>query len=119
MYRLLRLAEQARSEGSSDKDIRRDVTVFLRDLGQIPEKRVRQEFMRITVKIECPEMTRVHSLRHLFATRAQEAGMNPFLVQSILGHTTLDMTGHYTHLSMDSKRQAMQEMFRSRDYSGS
>ncbi len=75
---LLQLAEDPRSEGSSDKDIRRDVTIFLRDLGQIPEKRVRQEFMRITVKIECPEMTRVHSLRHLFATRAQEAGMNPF-----------------------------------------
>jgi len=29
--------------------------------------------------------------------------MNPFVVQSILGHTSLDMTGRYTHLSMDAQ----------------
>lgn len=115
----LKVAEEAREEGeSSDKAVRKDVTAFLRTLGQIPEKRIRQEFMKVTKKIGRPDVTRAHSLRHFFATWAQEVGMNPLLVQSILGHATLDMTGHYTHLSMDAKRQAMQEMFQATQISG-
>jgi len=89
---------------------RRTVTSYLRQLGQIPEKRIRQEFMKVTRKIGCPEITRAHSLRHLFSTRAQEQGMNPLLVQGLLGHTTLDMTSQYTHFRMDAKRQAVSRM---------
>jgi integrase len=76
-------------------------------MGQIPEKRVRCEFMGLTEKIGCPEFTRVHDLRHLFTSRAQAAGINPILVQEMLGHTTLEMTRRYTHLGMDSKREAL------------
>jgi integrase len=83
------------------------VTAFCREMGQIPEKRVRDEFMKLNEKIGCPEFTRAHDLRHLFTTRAQEAGMNPLLVQELLGHSTLDMTRRYTHIGTDAKREAM------------
>jgi integrase len=106
------VAKRRSEDGASEQDVRRAVTAFLRGLGQIPEKRIRQEFMKLTKKIGHPELTKAHSMRHLFATRAQEAGMNPFLVQSLLGHASLDMTGRYTHVSMDAKREAMREMFR-------
>lgn len=33
-----------------------------------------------------------HTLRHCFATRAIEAGMNPRTLQAILGHSTFEMT---------------------------
>ena len=69
--RLRALAEQAREQGADkEKEVGRAIEPFLRDMGQIPEKRIRQEFMKATARIGCPEMTRAHSLRHLFSTRA-------------------------------------------------
>jgi integrase len=93
-----------------EKERRRAVMAICRTLGQIPEKRVRGEFMKLTRHIGCPEFTRAHDLRHLFSSRAQEAGMNPLLVQELLGHTTLDMTRRYTHLGMDAKREAFEKL---------
>jgi len=111
ILRLQELAEEAREQGAqNERDLVRAITPFLRDMGLIPEKRIRQEFMKITQKIGCPELTRAHSLRHLFSTRVQEQGMNPLLVQSILGHSTLDMTWRYTHFGMDAKRQAVSQI---------
>jgi integrase len=82
----------AANPDADEREQKRAVVRFCRTLGQIPEKRVRCEFMSLTEKIGCPEYTRVHDLRHLFSTRAQAAGVNPILVQEMLGHTTLDMT---------------------------
>ena len=39
--------------------------------------------------------------------RAQEAGVNPLLVQQMLGHATLEMTGNYTHLGIEAQREAL------------
>jgi integrase len=111
---LSRVAEDARRESNeNERSAEKAVNLFLREMGQIPEKRVRQEFMRITKRIGCPELTRAHSLRHLFSTRVQEQGVNPLLVQGILGHTTLDMTWRYTHFGLDAKGQAIGQMLRS------
>lgn len=101
----------AAQPSASEKEKHRVVTRFCRSMGQIPEKRVREEFMKLTSKIGCPEFTRAHDLRHLFTTRAQEAGINPILVQDMLGHSTLEMTRRYTHLGLDPKREALQAMY--------
>jgi integrase len=92
---------------ANERMIKRAVVRFCRTAGQVPEKRVRCEFMGLTARIGCPEFTRVHDLRHLFSSRAQEAGVNPILVQEMLGHTTLEMTRRYTHLGLDTKRDAL------------
>jgi integrase len=92
---------------ADERLLRRAVVTFCRSAGQIPEKRLRCEFMDLTARIGCPEFTRVHDLRHLFSSRAQEAGVNPILVQELLGHTTLEMTRRYTHLGLDTKRDAL------------
>src|SRR5262245_31608004 len=97
----------ARKPDADEREQKRAVVAFCRSLGQIPEKRVRCEFMELTAKIGCPGFTRVHDLRHLFSSRAQAAGVNPILVQEMLGHATLDMTKRYTHLGMDTKREAL------------
>jgi len=112
--RLHQVAQQARTQGEdSEREIAKAIRPFLRAMGQIPEKRIRQEFMKVTRKIGCPELTRAHSLRHLFSTRLQEQGVNPLLVQGMLRHSTLDMTRRYTHFGMDSKRHAISEVLRS------
>lgn len=44
-----------------------------------------------------------HSLRHTFVSMNINGGMNPMLVQKIVGHSTVNMTEHYFH----QNRQAM------------
>lgn len=52
-----------------------------------------------------------HNLRHTFATRLCESGMNIKMVQNILGHadisTTMDI---YTHVTDDMRNQAKEIM---------
>jgi integrase len=99
------------SDDDMDQQMRKQkqaVATFCRSIGQIPEKRLRTEFVALAKAIGRPDLTRVHDLRHLFASRAQEAGMNPLLVQAILGHASLDMTRRYSHFSVDAKRAAME-----------
>jgi len=88
----------------------RAVVSECRRLGQIPERALRTEFMALDERIGCPEFTRVHDLRRLFSSRAQELGINPLLVQDLLGHSTLEMTRRYTHLGLDSKREALRRL---------
>ena len=95
---------------ATDREKRRVVVAFCRKMGQIPEKRIRGEFIKLTQRIGCPEFTRAHDLRHLFSSRAQENGINPLLVQEILGHATLEMTKRYTHLGMDTKRAEIERL---------
>ena len=44
------------------------------------------------------EKTSIHLFRHSFAERYLRAGGNPFDLQRILGHSTLDMTKHYCRI---------------------
>jgi len=92
---------------------RREVIAFCRKMGQIPLPRPRQEVMKLTEIIGCPEFTRAHDLRHLFSTRSQDAGGNPLLVQQITGHRSAAMLAHYTHFDNAAKRAAL-ELFHAR-----
>ncbi len=100
----------AREPEADERSQKRSVVAFCRSMGQIPEKRLRSAFMELTKEIGCPEFTRVHDLRHLFSSRAQSAGVNPLLVQEMLGHASLSMTRRYTHFAMDTKREALQKL---------
>lgn len=42
-----------------------------------------------------------HSLRHTFVTRLMRRGISPALIQAAVGHSTMLMTEHYTHISSD------------------
>jgi site-specific recombinase XerD len=41
----------------------------------------------------------IHTLRHAYATHLLEAGVNPRLIQRYLGHTQLETTMLYLHLT--------------------
>lgn len=51
----------------------------------------------------------MHSLRHTFATRCIEGGMNPKILQGIMGHSTINMTMDlYVHVTEDEKRRQIE-----------
>lgn len=97
-----------------DSSIESDEKLFnltkqvLHKLGKIREDNIRKEFMQVVGKIGRPEVTTVHSLRHLFATLAEENGLNPLTVQTILGHSRIEMTRYYTHTGLEAKKGAVQ-----------
>ena len=49
----------------------------------------------------------VHTLRHSYATHLLEAGVNIRLVQQYLGHTTLQHTIKYLHLTRQGQETAV------------
>ena len=51
-----------------------------------------------------------HIMRHTFASRCYEVGMDPKVLQKIMGHTKIDTTlDIYTHCSEDSIRHEMEK----------
>lgn len=59
--------------------------------------------------------TNFHTLRHTFATRCVENGMDVKSLSEILGHSTIKITlDRYVHPSMESKQSALNRMANSR-----
>ena len=50
---------------------------------------------------------RFHDLRHTFATRKIQKGVDPFTVQELLGHASITTTQRYAHPNLESKRKAV------------
>jgi site-specific recombinase XerD len=48
----------------------------------------------------------IHTLRHSYATHLLEAGVNPRLIQRYLGHTQLETTMIYLHLTHKGQEEA-------------
>jgi integrase len=76
-----------------------------RDAGAIKETIIRNEFMRVTKRVGLEHLTCPKDLRHLFATSLQAAGVDPMVRRDVMGHTTLEMTSHYTHTQSSTRRR--------------
>lgn len=52
----------------------------------------------------------MHALRHTYATRCIETGINPKTLQKFLGHSSIKMTlDRYVHVTDDSKKLAIEQ----------
>lgn len=54
---------------------------------------------------------RFHDLRHTFATRLVQQGIDLYTVAKLLGHKTISVTTKYAHHSVDSLRKALEKIF--------
>jgi integrase len=51
-----------------------------------------------------------HTLRHTFASRLVERGVDIVTVQQLLGHSTVTVTMRYTHTNLASKKSAIEKL---------
>ena len=51
-----------------------------------------------------------HSLRHSAVTMLKASGLSDFVAREIVGHESAAVSRHYTHLSTDDLRNAMQRL---------
>ncbi len=51
-----------------------------------------------------------HTLRHTFASRLIDRGVDIVTVQQLLGHSTVTVTMRYTHSNLDSKKAAVAKL---------
>ncbi len=49
-------------------------------------------------------------INHTYATRLAEAGIHPKIIQMLLGHSSIQMQAIYTHATIQSLRNAVQEV---------
>ncbi|MGF6991428.1 integrase [Lachnospiraceae bacterium PM6-15] len=93
-----------------------DRYLFCTEKGEpLSEQRIKYEMDRITKKIRATghdfERISPHTFRHTFATRAIEAGMQPQVLKTILGHSSLAMTMDlYSHVLPDTKADEMEKI---------
>lgn len=74
--------------------------VFHDGEGKMIDKcRLRREFMRVSKKAGFPEMTKVHSLRHTFASHLTMKGADITSIGKLLGHSNIKTTMIYSHLA--------------------
>jgi integrase/recombinase XerD len=62
---------------------------------------------RVVVQLGLRKNVSIHTLRHSYATHLLEAGVNLRLIQQYLGHSSLQTTMVYLHLTSEGQQQAI------------
>lgn len=116
VYEILKSQEKEykRTHGGLAKVVNNDF-VFSVMNEPVRRKRITNEIKAMLERmredgVDFPYFT-LHATRHTFATRCIEAGMQPQVLKTILGHATLGMTMDlYSHVLPDFKRDAMEKV---------
>jgi integrase len=75
-----------------------------------PIKSVRKAHDAMLMRAGIREHFRLYDLRHTYATRAAQAGVDVLALAALLGHTTVQMTSRYVHPTDQHKQEAVQKL---------
>jgi site-specific recombinase XerD len=67
--------------------------------GHISVGGVQRMCLNVVAQVQLPKHVSMHTLRHSYATHLLEAGIDVVTLQRLLGHSDLNTTAHYLHLS--------------------
>jgi site-specific recombinase XerD len=67
---------------------------------------------RVVLQLGFRKSIHLHTLRHSYATHLLEAGVNLRLIQQYLGHSSLQTTMVYLHLTSQGQEQAREAIER-------
>ncbi len=69
-----------------------------------------KEFKRACGKAGANKSIHFHSLRHSFASNLAQKGVSLYIIKELLGHSSISTTEIYSHLNMDSLREAVEKL---------
>ena len=71
-------------------------------------RNIRRAFSDLLTAAKLPDSITVHALRHSFATRLLEKGVNPKIVSALLGHASIQITlDTYSHAMPEVQNEAV------------
>lgn len=112
------LARRAMGVDANDRTTQARIARTLwRDMGAIRSDRLRAPFMRLTHVASDPGVSAPKTLRHGFATRLQDANVDPLIRNRLMGHAPangggLGMTATYTHCRPQTVRRQLESALR-------
>jgi len=84
--------------------------VFHEKDGSKLKTKLREELIKITKRCGFPDVTKIHSLRHTFASHLVMKGVDLPTVQKLMGHSDIQTTMIYSHLSPDHLVDAVNKL---------
>ena len=78
--------------------------------GFLPSREAEREIQKVREKVGLSPKITPHACRHYFANRLKNAGVDPFTIAVILGHSSIDTTQGYTNTSSANKRNAVSRL---------
>lgn len=80
--------------------------VFVNPETNAPFTTIKRSWASLVKRARLSDFT-FHDLRHDFASRLVQAGVNLYEVKDLLGHSTIKLTERYAHLAPQQKRNAV------------
>jgi integrase/recombinase XerC len=93
-------------DGRRELDKKRDGYLLLNKNGdRLSDRYVRKMINEVVRKCEIDYNISPHTLRHTFATDMLNSGADLITVKDLLGHSSIDTTGIYTHVSNEQLKK--------------